>query len=173
FIGLDGSFAPWVGALIPELSQPIIFIAPEGRSEEVVTRLSRVGYDNTLGYLEGGLAAWEEAGKEVDTIDTLSAEALAEQHSEKEPNILDVRKESEFNSGHIEGATNFPLDYINENMEEVDNGTDYKVHCAGGYRSVIAISILKSRGIHNVVDIAGGYKSIKETDIPTKDMVSK
>jgi len=165
FIGLDGSFAPWVGALITDLKQPIIFIAPENRSEEVVTRLSRVGYDNTLGYLKDGVDSWKQANKELDTIESIQAIKFQERYNSGNLNVLDVRKVSEFNSGHVEGAVNFPLDFINENMDGVDKDNAYHVHCAGGYRSVIAISILKSRGIHNVVDIAGGYKSINETSI--------
>lgn len=171
FIGIDGSFAPWVGALITDLNQPIIFIAPEGRSEEVVTRLSRVGYDNTLGYLEGGIESWKKASKETDKTNSITATKLAEVYNNQTLNILDVRKASEFNSGHIEGAQNFPLDFINNNMDQVNKTKSYIVHCAGGYRSVIAISILKSRGIHNVTDVTGGYKTIKESVIPKVDSV--
>jgi len=171
FIGIDGGFAPWVGALIPDLQQPIVFIAEDGREEEIVTRLSRVGYDNTLGYLKGGLKAWKEAGKETDSVVSIPATALAEKVKNEELTILDVRKPSEYQSEHVENAQNFPLDYINENFDELDKDKEYHVHCAGGYRSMIASSILKSRGVHNLVDIAGGFKAISETDIPKTDYV--
>ncbi len=166
FIGVDGSFAPWVGALIPDLQQPIVFIADEGREEEVVTRLSRVGYDNTLGYLQGGVAAWVQAGKEVDAVTSISAEEFAQDYQQG-ANVLDVRKPSEYDLGHVEGAVNLPLDFINDTMHEVDQNVKYHIHCAGGYRSMIFASILKSRGLHDIVDVAGGYKSIQDTEIPT------
>ncbi|MEK6478338.1 MBL fold metallo-hydrolase [Catalinimonas sp. 4WD22] len=171
FIGIDGSFAPWVGALIPDLEQPIVFIAPEGREEEVVTRLSRVGYDNTLGYLKGGLQAWKAAGKETDSVQSISASEFAEKFNKEELNVLDVRKSSEYQAEHIEGAENFPLDYISENMDKVDKEKTYHLHCAGGYRSMIASSILKSRGYENIVDISGGFKALSETDVPKTDYV--
>ena len=171
FIGIDGSFAPWVGALIPDLQQPIIFITNEGREEEVVTRLSRVGYDNTLGYLEGGINTWEEAGKEVDSITSISASQFAEDLKRGGLDVLDVRKPSEFEAEHVEDATNFPLDFISENMHQISDDKTYHVHCAGGYRSIIAASILKSRGFHKLVDIAGGFKAIGDTDIPLTEYV--
>jgi len=171
FIGIDGSFAPWVGALIPDLQQPIIFIADKGREEEVVTRLSRVGYDNTLGYLEGGLEAWKASGKQTDTVKSIPATEFAEQYKSGKLNVLDVRKPSEFQAEHVEDAQTFPLDYISQQMEEIDQDKQYHVHCAGGYRSMIAVSILKSRGYHNLVDVAGGFKAITETDIPRTDYV--
>ncbi len=166
FIGIDGSFAPWVGALITDLQQPIVFIAPIGREEEVVTRLSRVGYDNTLGYLEGGLEAWSTAGKETDTVESITADEFAKRMSTGKLSVVDVRKESEYSAEHVEEALNLPLDYINDNMGQLDAEQEYHVHCAGGYRSMIAASIYKSRGYHSVVDIAGGFKAIAETDIP-------
>jgi len=171
FIGIDGSFAPWVGALIPDLQQPIVFIAEPGREEEVVTRLSRVGYDNTFGYLKGGISAWKAAGKETDSVKSIPATEFASEVKTNELTILDVRKPSEFQSEYVQSAQNFPLDYINDNFEELDKDQEYYVHCAGGYRSMIASSILKSRGVHQLVDIAGGYKAIKETDIPRTDYV--
>ena len=172
FIGLDGNFAPWVGALITDIKQPIIFIAPFGREEEVVTRLSRIGYDNSLGYLKGGLTAWKEAGKETDNIEQVTPTETAEKVKNKELTVLDVRKESEFTSEHIIGAENIPLDFINENMDKIDDTKRYYVHCAGGYRSVIFESILKARGHHNLVDIAGGFNEIKDTtDIPVSEYV--
>jgi len=166
FIGIDGSFAPWVGALITDLHQPIIFLADEGREEEVVTRLSRVGYDNTLGYLSGGIAAWQKAGKEVDTLNSISAEALAEKMQAAPQDVLDVRKPGEFEAEHPEGAESMPLDFINERMDQADDSKDYQVHCAGGYRSVIFCSIMKSRGFDNVTNIEGGYAAIKNAGIP-------
>lgn len=171
FIGIDGSFAPWVGALIPDLQQPIVFITEEGREEEIVTRLSRVGYDNTLGYLKGGIKAWKEAGKEIDSVKSIQATEFASAIKSGNLTVLDVRKPSEFQSEHVEDAQNFPLDYINDNFDELDKNQTYHVHCAGGYRSMIAASIMKSRGIHKLVDIAGGFKAISETDIPKTEYV--
>ncbi|MFH6982685.1 MBL fold metallo-hydrolase [Marinoscillum luteum] len=171
FIGIDGSFAPWVGALIPDLEQPIVFIAPEGREEEIVTRLSRVGYDNTLGYLSGGIAAWKAAGKDTEQVTTIPAHQFAGAYKEGGLNVMDVRKPSEFEAEHVEDAMNLPLDFISENMDQVDKKKQYHIHCAGGYRSMIAASILKSRGFDNIVDVAGGFKAISETDIPTTNYV--
>jgi glyoxylase-like metal-dependent hydrolase (beta-lactamase superfamily II)/rhodanese-related sulfurtransferase len=171
FIGIDGSFAPWVGALIPDLQQPIVFVTEEGREEEIVTRLSRVGYDNTLGYLKGGVNAWKAAGKETDSVKSIPASEFATELKSSDLTVLDVRKPSEFQSEHVENAQNFPLDYINDNFDELDKDQEYHVHCAGGYRSIIAASIMKSRGVHKLVDIAGGYKAISETDIPKTDYV--
>ncbi|MEM9390385.1 MAG: MBL fold metallo-hydrolase [Bacteroidota bacterium] len=165
FIGIDGSFAPWVGALINDLNQPMIFIAPEGREEEVVTRLSRVGYDNTLGYLKGGIEAWKNAGKETDTVESIPANQFEQRYAASLA-VLDVRKPSEFEAEHVEGAQNMPLDFINDNMEGLNRDEKYFLHCLGGYRSMIFASILKGRGFHNIVDIAGGFKSISETNIP-------
>lgn len=166
FIGINGNFAPWVGALIPDLQQPIIFITDEGREEEVVTRLSRVGYDNTLGYLKGGMNAWIDAGKETDQLTSIPASEFAEAYKEGDINVLDVRKPSEYEAEHVENAQNFPLNFISTIMDEIEKDKQYHVHCAGGYRSVIAASILKSRGYHNLIDVAGGFKDIKATDIP-------
>ncbi|WMN12717.1 MBL fold metallo-hydrolase [Marivirga salinae] len=171
FIGIDGSFAPWVGALIPDLQQPIVFIAEEGREEEIVTRLSRVGYDNTLGYLKGGISEWKAAGKETDSLKSIPASEFASELKSGNLTVLDVRKPTEFQSEHVENAQNFPLDYINDNFDDLDKDQEYYVHCAGGYRSVIAASIMKSRGVHKLVDIAGGFKAISETDIPKTDYV--
>jgi glyoxylase-like metal-dependent hydrolase (beta-lactamase superfamily II)/rhodanese-related sulfurtransferase len=166
FIGLDGSFAPWVGALIPDLQQPIIYIATEGREEEVVTRLSRVGYDNTLGYLEGGLSSWVNAGKDIDSVRSISASTFAEKFKIEKVNVIDVRKNSEYLSEHVIDAANLPLDFISEQINDLDYDKQYHIHCAGGYRSMIASSILKSRGFHDIVDIAGGFKDISETNVP-------
>lgn len=171
FIGLNGQFAPWVGALITDLKQPIILVVPEGQSEEAVTRLSRVGYDNTLGYLDGGIEAWKAAGKDIDTLESISAEEFANRVKNDNVNILDVRKDGEYSSSHLENAQHFALDDINQNMNQIDKDKPYHVHCAGGYRSVIAASILKARGFDKLVDVAGGYGAIKDTDLPRTDFV--
>ncbi|RMF02836.1 MAG: MBL fold metallo-hydrolase [Bacteroidetes bacterium] len=173
FIGIDGSFAPWVGALIVDIQQPIIIVAPEGRQEEVVKRLSRVGYDNTLGYLQGGIPAWQAAGKEVDRVDTITAKQLATAINAKQwkGKILDVRKPTEFLAQHLTIAQNFPLDYINSNMNRLQPDEHYYLHCAGGYRSMIAASILKARGFHNLTDIQKGWKAIEASALPKTDYV--
>ncbi|HKK89157.1 MAG TPA: MBL fold metallo-hydrolase [Saprospiraceae bacterium] len=164
FIGIDDNFAMWLGALVSDLNQPILFIAEPGREEEVVTRMARVGYDNPIGYLEGGFESWKQAGEEVDTLDEVEASKFAKMYADN-VHLLDVRKESEYNAEHIVGAQNFPLDFINKNMSQVDADKKYYLHCAGGYRSVIASSILKSRGYDNVVNIKGGYKALSDTDL--------
>lgn len=165
-IGIDGSFAPWVGALIPDIKQEILLITEEGREEEVVTRLARVGYDHAIGFLKGGFNAWKAANKEVDSITSISVQQLAEaQKANPEINILDVRKCSEHLSEHIVGATNAPLDYINESMLKVDKNKTYYVHCAGGYRSMIFTSILRARGYNNLIDVDGGFKAIKDSEL--------
>ena len=163
-IGIDGSFAPWVGAMIPDIRQKILIVDEPGREEEVITRLARVGYDYTIGYLKGGFEAWKKAGKEVDAIPFVTANAFAEKmRNGSEVNILDIRKESEFNSEHIVGAENAPLDFINDSMLKVDKNKTYYVHCEGGYRSMIFLSTLKARGYNNLIDVDGGLKAIKET----------
>jgi hydroxyacylglutathione hydrolase len=164
-IGIDDNFAMWVGALITDLKTPILFVADKGREEEVVTRLARVGYDFPIGYLEGGMESWTAAGEEVDTMEEVDAATFAKQFDPANMNLLDVRKESEYNAQHIVGAQNFPLDFINQNMSEVSRDKKYFLHCAGGYRSLIAASILRSRGFENLVNIQGGFKALKETDL--------
>jgi hydroxyacylglutathione hydrolase len=171
FIGLNGGFAPWVGALITDIKQPIVLVVPEGKSAEAVTRLSRVGYDNTLGYLEGGINAWKASGRAIDTLDSISAEEFAKRSKTSEINILDVRKDGEYQSMHLEDVQHFSLDLINDKMNEVSKDKTYYVHCAGGYRSVIAASILKARGFNNLIDIAGGFGAIQKTDLPTTGFV--
>lgn len=171
FIGIDGNFAPWVGALIVDVTQPILLVAPKGREEEVVTRLSRVGFDNVVGYLDGGFEAWKDADMEIDTITSISAEEFAKDFEANKEVVFDVRREGEYVAEHVEGAKNTQLDYLNNYLSEFPEDKTFYVHCAGGYRSVIAASILKSRGIHNLVDIAGGYDAIKKTDIPRTDYV--
>ena len=171
FIGIDGNFAPWVGSLIPDLQQPIIIVADEGRQEEVIMRLSRVGYDNTLGYLKGGFDVWKNAGKEVDSLTSISADEFADEYKNGELNVIDVRKPGEWDTDHVKGAANVPLDFISEQMDKFQKDTTYHLHCLGGYRSVIAASILKSRGVNQVIDVAGGYKSIVSADIPRTSTV--
>jgi len=171
FIGINGGFAPWVGALITDLKQPILLVVPEGKSKETVTRLSRVGYDNTLGYLKGGMDAWKAAGKEIDSLESISAEEFENRTTSEKVNILDVRKDGEYNAMHLEDAQHFALDFINDNMNAIDANKKYYVHCAGGYRSVIAVSILKARGFNELVDIAGGFGALKKTDLPTTNFV--
>lgn len=161
FIGIDGSFAPWVGTLVPDIKQPILIVAEEDRVEEVVTRLARVGYDNTIGYLKGGIAAWKDAGKEVDHIRSVTVEELSERNN---PKIVDVRKNSEHQSEHVLGTINAPLDYVNESMKKIIGMEDHYVHCASGYRSLIFASILQSRGYRNVVDIKAGFKALQQAE---------
>lgn len=167
FIGIDGNFAPWVGALIPDLKQAIVVVTNPGREEEVVTRLSRVGYDNCLGYLEGGFQAWQQAGKETDTVNSIAANAFPQETAK----VLDVRKPGEFSAEHLKDAQSFPLDYINSHMDELHADETYHVHCLGGYRSIIAISILKARGYHNFVNVEGGIRALKEEGVPMTDYV--
>ncbi|MFC4872511.1 MBL fold metallo-hydrolase [Negadavirga shengliensis] len=161
-IGIDGSFAVWVGTLLPDVKQEILVVADKGREEEVVTRLARVGYDHALGYLEGGLDSWRSEGKEVDEIKTVTAEELdAIKAKQGDVSLLDIRKLSEYKNEHVVGAENIPLDYINENMAQIDKNKTYYVHCAGGYRSMIFNSIMKARGYNNLIDVKGGLSAIK------------
>ncbi|MFN8353167.1 MAG: rhodanese-like domain-containing protein [Spirosomataceae bacterium] len=172
FIGVDGDFAPWVGTLITDIKQPIILVTEAGREQEVITRLSRVGYDQVLGYLAGGLPAWQAAGKEIDSIESIPADDFATLY-EQEANLVikDVRRATEYEAEHIKGASNVPLAYLSEQMDEFSpNETNY-IHCAGGYRSMIACSILKARGYHNIKDIAGGFGAISKTSVPTTNFV--
>lgn len=167
FIGIDDTFAPWVGTLIPDLQQPILFLADEGKEEEVVIRLARVGYDNCIGYLQGGMEAWMAAGNDTDSIKECTAEKFAQYFADVENvHLLDVRRQSEFESQHVIGAENFPLDFINRNMSKLDKNETYFVHCAGGYRSMIACSILKARGFDKLVNIKGGFNALKATNLP-------
>jgi glyoxylase-like metal-dependent hydrolase (beta-lactamase superfamily II)/rhodanese-related sulfurtransferase len=161
-IGIDGSFAPWVGAMIPDIRQELLIVADKGREEEVITRLARVGYDHTIGYLAGGFEAWAEAGKEVDQIESISAEELAKRMAKEDLNILDVRKNSEYLSEHLVNAENTPLDFINDQMAKIDKDKTYYVHCAGGYRSMVFNSILRARGFDKLIDVKGGFKALKE-----------
>jgi glyoxylase-like metal-dependent hydrolase (beta-lactamase superfamily II)/rhodanese-related sulfurtransferase len=173
YIGIDGNFAPWVGALIKDINQKIIFIADdELRVNEIVTRFSRVGYDNTLGYLNGGLEDWVAYGYQVDKIGSISGHTFAEKLAEGTMECpLDVRKESEYRSEHVVGVDNFPLDWIHDNFAEIDPEKDYYLHCASGYRSLVAASIFKANGVKNVTDVRGGFTDLKETDAPLTDYV--
>lgn len=164
FIGIDGQFAPWVGALILDHKQTILLVTPEGREEETITRLARVGYDNTVGFLKGGFESWKKAGMEYDTVTTVDATVLEEKIKENVP-VFDVRKPGEYASEHIVDVPSTPLDFLNEHLSEFPKEKDFYVHCAGGYRSMIAASILKARGYHNVIDVKGGYAAIKQTEI--------
>jgi len=166
FIGIDGQFAPWVGALILDHKQPILLVTPEGREKETITRLARVGYDQTLGYLNGGFEAWKNAGKAYDTLNSVTAAQL-ETLLPEGIHVFDVRKPGEYASEHIENVPSTPLDFINEHWAEFPKHDSFYVHCAGGYRSVIAASILKARGYHNVIDIKGGFAAIRQTGIKT------
>lgn len=171
FIGVDDSFAPWVGTLLTDLKQPILLITEPGREEEVITRLARVGYDHTIGFLEGGVTAWKNAGKETDFIETISASEFAKLYATNPGiNLWDARRHSEYEAEHLLGAENFPLDFINRNMASIDKHKKYYIHCAGGYRSVIMSSILKTRGYNNIVNIAGGFKELKTTALKKSDL---
>jgi glyoxylase-like metal-dependent hydrolase (beta-lactamase superfamily II)/rhodanese-related sulfurtransferase len=164
FIGLDGGFAPWVGALILDYKQPILLVTQEGRETETITRLARVGYDNTVGFLKDGFESWKKAGFEYDTVTTVEAPELEEKINDNVP-VFDVRKPGEYASEHIEDVPSTPLDFLNEHLAEFPKEENFYVHCAGGYRSMIAASILKARGYHNVIDVKGGYAAIKNTGI--------
>ncbi|NVJ88260.1 MAG: MBL fold metallo-hydrolase [Flavobacteriaceae bacterium] len=164
FIGLGGTFAPWVGALIKDIKQPILLVTPKGKEAQTITRLSRVGFDNVLGYLDGSFASWKNSGKEIDTLKSVSASSI-EAMIDENPLVFDVRKLGEYNSEHLTIAKTTPLDFINDHISEFPKKDNFYVHCAGGYRSVIAASILKARGYHNVIDIAGGYADLKKTSI--------
>ena len=162
-IGIDGSFANWVGTTIVDIKTPILFIADKGLEEEVTTRLARIGFDNTLGYLKGGIETWKKSGKDLEMITSISAEDLATIQKQEKVNILDVRRASEYNSEHILNAINAPLDYIKDSIKKVDKNKTYYVHCRSGYRSMVFTSILKAKGFENLIDIKGGMKDIKET----------
>ena len=173
FIGIDGSFATWVGTLIPDLKQEILIVTEAGREEEVITRLARVGYDFSLGYLEGGLSAWAKEGLELDSLNSVSPTQFAQIIQTEAIEVLDVRKRSEYEVQHVdkEYVMNFPLASISENMEKVNRDKTYYIHCAGGYRSVIAASILKSRGFDKLIDIEEGFEGIQNTAIATTAFV--
>lgn len=171
FIGIDGGFAPWVGALIQDIKQPILLVCPEGREEETITRLARVGFDQTLGFLKGSFDAWKKAAKDFDTMSSVSTAAFEKVCLNEQPPVFDVRKESEYLSERLQQANNSPLDFLNDYLSEFPSKGNFYIHCAGGYRSVIAGSILKKRGIHNLINVEGGFKAIKETQLPLTDYV--
>lgn len=170
-IGLDGDFAPWVGALIADVQQPILLITDENQEEETVTRLSRVGFDNVIGFLKGGFDAWKNSGKEIDTVNRISAQEFEKEISGKEVKIIDVRKESEYEAEHVDEAFNKPLAYINQWINTLDYKEHFYLHCAGGYRSMMAASILQARGYRNFSEIAGGFGEIAKTGVPKSDFV--
>ncbi len=169
-IGLEGNFAMWVGEMIPDIKQQILLVTDEGKEEEAIIRLSRVGYDNSIGYLEGGFKSWKEAGKETDAVERLTATDVEAMYSD-EPIIIDVRRKSEFDSEHVVNAINIPLNEINQHLSEIPKEKQFVMHCAGGYRSMIAASILKSRGYHNFKDVEGGMTELLKTDIPKTEYV--
>ncbi|ATL44611.1 MBL fold metallo-hydrolase [Elizabethkingia bruuniana] len=169
-IGVKGDFAPWVGAMIVDVKQPLLLVTDEGSEEEVITRLSRVGFDNVLGYLKGGVSAWQSAGKETDSVDRITPEEFAQRYTE-DAKIIDVRKEGEYAAEHIADAYSRPLAYINTWIKDVDPKEHFFLHCAGGYRSMIAASILQARGYRNFTEVEGGFGKIKLTEVPTTDFV--
>ena len=172
FIGLDGSFAPWVGALITDMNQPILIVAPPKKNNETVKRIARVGYDNSIGYLKGGFEAWKKAGKEIDTIETIGTDKFESIYTtDKNIKILDVRKPSEWEGEHVEASQNFALDFINKHMSEVNKDTKYYMHCRSGYRSTVAASILKARGFENLVNVQASFDDIAASEIPTTAFV--
>lgn len=170
-IGINGDFAPWVGALIKEVKQPILLVTELGQEEETVTRLSRVGFDNVIGHLKGGFDSWKNAGKDIDTVNRISAAQFAKEVDLKSHVVIDARRESEYRAEHVEEAYNKPLDQINSWFAEMDPNKPFYIHCAGGYRSMIAASILKSRGYHNFKEIEGGFKAIAEAGVAKTDFV--
>lgn len=170
-IGLDGDFAPWVGAMIVDVKQPLLLVTEPGKEEDAITRLSRVGFDHVLGYLQGGFEVWRASGKEVDHVERISAEQLAERFPLKESIVIDVRKENEYAAEHVEDAYSRPLAYINEWIQKLPKEQHFYLHCAGGYRSMIAASILLARGYRNFTDVEGGFASIAQTSIPKTDFV--
>ena len=166
-IGLNGQFAPWVGALIPDLLQPIALVAPVGQETETVLRLARVGYDHCIGFLEGGFAAWQQAGNEVDTVESIPADEFARRRkAAADVAVVDVRKPEEYELEHVDGAKNVPLDMLSDQMGQIPRTEPMYVHCAGGYRSMVANSILKARGFDKVVNVEGGMVAIKQTAVP-------
>jgi hydroxyacylglutathione hydrolase len=169
-IGLDGQFAPWVGALIPE-GQTLLLVTPEGREEETVTRLARVGFDNTIGYLKNGFESWKAENREVDNVNSITADEFAKQWKAEGHPVFDVRREGEYQAEHVENAVLAPLDFLNDHLQEFPKNKPFFIHCAGGYRSMIAASILKARGWDNLIDVAGGFGAIKNTDVPKTNYV--
>lgn len=172
-IGLEGDFAPWVGALIADVKQPLLLVTDEGKEEETVTRLSRVGFDNIPGYLKGGFEAWLEAGKEADIVDRITSAQFAIEAEPCKDKIIDVRKETEYAAEHIEEAYNRPLAFINEWIKDINPDEHFYLHCAGGYRSMMAASILQARGYRNFTEVEGGFDAISKTNVPKSNFVCK
>jgi glyoxylase-like metal-dependent hydrolase (beta-lactamase superfamily II)/rhodanese-related sulfurtransferase len=170
-IGIDGDFAPWVGALVGDVRQPLLLITDEGREEETVTRLTRVGFDNLLGHLKGGFKSWLASGKEVDTINRITAKEFEEVVDINSDLVVDLRKESEYTAEHLENAYNKPLAYINEWVKDINPQEHFFIHCAGGYRSMVAASILQARGYRNFTEIQGGFNDIAATTLPKSNFV--
>jgi len=170
-IGLNGDFAPWVGAMIVDVKQPILLVTEPGKEIESVTRLSRVGFDNVLGHLKGGFAAWLQAGKEADVVDRIPAEQFAKEIKIGQDKIIDIRKDTEYAAAHVEEAYNKPLALINEWIKDINPDEHFYIHCAGGYRSMIAASILQARGFRNFTEVEGGFGAISKTTVPQTDFV--
>ncbi len=170
-IGLRGDFAPWVGAMIPDVKHPLVLVTTEGEEDEAVTRLARVGYDNVLGYLKGGMVAWKSNGREADSLESISADEFAKRMEKTKLKVFDVRKQSEWEAEHLEDAKHASLQFLNDHIAEFSKTEPNYLHCAGGYRSMIAASVLKARGYHNLVEIAGGFDGIRKTDLPTTEFV--
>ncbi|MBM1106597.1 MBL fold metallo-hydrolase [Aurantibacter crassamenti] len=170
-IGLEGSFAQWVGEMIPDVKQEILLITYSGKEEEAITRLSRVGYDNTIGYLDGGFKSWKNSGKDFETVGRITAKNFEKAFNAERPLLIDVRKKSEFDAEHITGALNIPLNEINQHLAQFPKDKPFVLHCAGGYRSMIAASILKQRGWNDFVDVIGGFDDLSKTKIPKSDYV--
>jgi glyoxylase-like metal-dependent hydrolase (beta-lactamase superfamily II)/rhodanese-related sulfurtransferase len=170
-IGINGDFAPWVGSMIADVKQPIILVTEVGNEEETITRLTRVGFDHIVGYLAGGFEAWKNASKEVDVVNRITAEEFAKQVVIGESKVIDVRKESEYEAEHVEDAYSRPLAYINDWTKDINPEEHFYMHCAGGYRSMIASSILQARGYRNFTEIAGGFKAIAEAGVSKTDFV--
>lgn len=164
-IGLRGDLAPWVGTMIPDVKHPLVVVCEKGTEEEVVTRLARVGYDNVRGFLEGGIAAWIEDGREIDRIESISAVEFARRMKAGKLNVFDVRKQGEWDAGHVDDAHHVPLQFLNDHLQEFSRTAPSYIHCEGGYRSMVAASMLKARGFHDVIEVAGGFNAIRKTDV--------
>ena len=170
-IGLNGQFAPWVGALIPDVKQAILIITDEGKEEETVMRMARVGYDQVIGYLKGGFQSWKQSGKEFETVQRITPEEFEIDYKSKNPLVIDVRRPAEYEAGHLKNAVNIPLDFINDHLSEFPKDKTFYVHCAGGFRSMIASSMLKARGWNNFIEVEGGYSAISRSGIPKSEFL--
>ncbi|MBP6624697.1 MAG: rhodanese-like domain-containing protein, partial [Chitinophagaceae bacterium] len=170
-IGIKGDFAPWLGTLVVDVKQPILVVTEKGKEEEVITRMSRVGFDHVVGHLKGGIDTWIESGKEIDHVERISSEEFKEQFVPGQSKVLDLRKEGEYAAEHVQDAYNRPLAYINDWIKEINTNEHFYIHCAAGYRSMIAASILQSRGYRNFSEIEGGFNAIKQTNVPMTDFI--